>query len=183
MKSPHLHSHSSHHASDTLGTLARWLLVFALLIAYGGVYWPFGHHAHAAEPSSTPAHAGLHKALYTSPFSWAGDQYRLTIGTLAHHASRDERHPRSRFAALISSHGHVVASCRRELLGELPFESHVIHFRCQGELFGPAAAQAKFDFSPSLDHPVLTLWTSPRAAGLAITLGGETQSRRVAQAR
>jgi hypothetical protein len=136
-----------------LNTFARWMIVFALMLAY----WPFGRNAHAAAPPVSSS-VSFKKALYTASFEWKGAPYLFTIGTVERAPSETER---SRFMATISKGEQTLAVCERTLSGEAPFDLNSMTLRCEGQLFSPLAATAKFYYSDSLDKPQLMIQTAP----------------------
>lgn len=164
-----------HALTHPLRTLTRWMIIAALAAAY----WPFGHHAHGhAKPLA------FKKALYTSGFSWKSKEYTFTIGTLSTFGTV-ARHPsaslKSKFAAQISHHGKIVATCERKVSGEMPFDHTSMLLRCEGALFNPASAMAKFRFGKSLEHPLLTFWHGPHGAHHELTLCGNEPRLALAQ--
>jgi hypothetical protein len=141
-------------SAKLLSTLARWMVVLALMLAY----WPFGE-AHAAEialiqriqdsPSFT-------KTLYTANFEWNGSPapLRFTIGTVDR---KEEGH--SRFMALITRGSTPVATCERVITGKAPFDVNSMQLRCDGSLFGARGALALFSFASLTAKPTLMIET------------------------
>lgn len=171
------HHHHLHHHPRPIRPLTwfaiRWAVVFGLILAS----WPFGKAQAAVEHASPVIPVAFKKTLYTAHFEWKGSTYLFKIGTVERAPSEPGR---SRFVAQIfratgrspAVSGPVLATCERQLSGEMPFEKDAILLRCQGELFAPAAAMTKFRFAPALKRPTLTFWTSARAAPHELPLNG-----------
>jgi hypothetical protein len=138
---------------SNFSVFARWAVLIALMICC----WP-GVSAHAAiEPHTTAI--SFEKALYSGQFNYQGSPFLLEVGTI----TRSDADT-SRFAANITKGGNVVATCKRTMSGEFPYDVNSMTLKCQGSLFKSKSPIAKFYFGDITGKPQLTLQDGKKAS-------------------